>query len=144
MGAKVLAKQGTRALAVMFIIHLWWDFLPGYIWIEKNRTYSWPMGLLHCLWPQRAHDVIITSSLRPNDVADVVSTLSLRHYRVMCPLGHVKGMSPLWPLLELLSWYYIVKTSQYNFKHRVSGFDIQVHNLRNLQHNFCHWLYRQL
>ena len=30
-------------------------------------------------------------------------------------------------------------TSHCNFEHRVSVFDIRVHNLRNLQHNFCHW-----
>ena len=51
-----------------------------------------PVGLR----TQRARDAIITSSLRQHDVADVVrrrrrldvvKTLFLRHYCVMCPLG---------------------------------------------------------
>ena len=36
---------------------------------------------------QRAHDAIITSSLRQNDVADVILTWWRRYYCIICPYG---------------------------------------------------------
>ena len=61
--------------------------------VTRIRVWSKPMAA------QRAHDAIITSSLRPNDVDDVVLTLWRRYHCVIIAwcVRWETMLNPLWP-----------------------------------------------